>query len=236
MDKIRKLNSNQEYFKESTHTQLSYWFCVIAVGIELTLGLRYMNEYFGQMCLLEAFFGICGLLFLDPIHGRGFKIYPKPFKKLHKNTFFRFGTTFAVIVVIQFIFQIVPLVSSTEMALGIVFCAVVEEYFFRGVLLEPFFRFGARSKSKIIIWKYKDKPAKEISYIEIGGIVLGGAIFSAFHINYYSQPNLLWMVFVGGILLGASYFLHKDLTPLILSHFLLNIVFVYQFYQVGGLG
>ena len=130
MDKIRK--SNQEYFKESVHTQLSYWFCVIAVGIQLVLGLRYINEYFGQMCLLEAFFGICGLLFLDLMHTGRFSIYPKPFKKLHKNTFFRFGTTFAVIVLIQYIFQVVPLVTSTEMMLGIVFCAVVEEYFFRG--------------------------------------------------------------------------------------------------------
>ena len=240
MDKIRK--SNQEYFTESVHTQLSYWFCVIAVGIELVLGLRYMNEYFGQMCLLEAFFGICGLLFLDPIHGSGFKIYPKPFKKLHKNTFFRFGLTFIVIVLIQFIFQIVPLVSSTEMALGIVFCAVVEEYFFRGMLMEIPFRLAVKSKNKITIWTYKKKegqpkkPDKEITIVEIGMIFLSGAIFSSFHVNYYGQLNLLIMVFVGGVWLAFVYFWNKDLTPLILSHFLLNIVFVIQFYQVSGLG
>ena len=240
MDKIRKID--QVYFGESVHTQLSYWFCVFAVGIELFLGIRYINEYFGQMCLLEAFFGICGLLFLDLMHTGKFSIYPKPFKKLHRNTFIRFGTTFAVIVLIQIIFQIVPLVSSTEMALGIVFCAVVEEYFFRGILMEPAFLMAKKTKTKYTIWTYKKKegrpkkPDKEITIVEIGMIFLSGAVFSAFHVNYYGQLNLILMVFVGGCWLGAVYWFNRDLTPLILSHFLLNIVFVFQFYQVGGLG
>jgi len=236
MDKIKK--PDQEYWKESVHTTLSYWFCVMAIGIELVLGLKNINELFGQLCMLEALFGIIGILFLDKIHGRKFKIYPKPFKKIHKNTFFRFGITFAVIVVIQFIFQIVPLVTSTEMALGVVFCAVVEEYFFRGILMEPAFKWGSKSKNKITIWKYsseKKKPNKEISYIEIGGIILSAAIFASFHVNYYGNMRLLLMVFTGGIWLAFVYWWNKDLTPVILSHFLLNIIFVIQFYQVYGL-
>ena len=240
MDKIKK--QNKEYWSESVHTSLSYWFCVIAISIELVLGFQYMDEYFGQMCLVEAFFGISGLILTELIHkGKEFKIYPKPFKKVHKNTFFRFVITFGVIVLIQLIFQIVPLVSSTEMALGIVFCSVVEEYFFRGLFMEVAFKVGKNSKNKIIIWRYKkkegkpDKPNKEITIFEIGMIFFSGAVFSAFHVNYYGQLNLLIMVFVGGCWLGIVYYWNKSLTSIILSHFLLNIVFVIQFYQVVGL-
>ena len=237
----RRKKPDQEYWEESIHTSLSYWFCVIAIGIEFFLGIKYIGEYFGQMCLVEAFFGVSGLIITELIHKgfNEFKIYPKPFKREHKNTFIRFAITFGVIVAIQLIFQIVPLVTSTDMALGIVFCAVVEEYFFRGLFMEIAFKAGRNSKSKITIWKYnpeKEKPDKLISYVEIAGIFLSGSVFAAFHVNYYSQPNLMWMVFVGGCWLAFVYFWNKDLTAVILSHFLLNIVFVYQFWMVTGLG
>jgi len=237
-DASRRNKISQEYWNESTHTILSYWFCLIATGIEFFLGIQHINEYFGQMCLVEAFFGISGLLLLDPIHGRRFQLYPKPFKRVHKNTFFRFAITFSIIVAIQFIFQVVPLITSTEMALGIVMCAPVEEYFFRGVLMEPSFIIAKKSKNKITIWKYpprKKKPDKEISYVEIGMIFLSAAIFSSVHVNYYGQLNLLLMVFAGGCWLSFIYWWNRDLTPLILSHFLLNIFFVYQYYMVVGL-
>ena len=235
MKKTNKLN--QEYWENSTHTVLSYWFCVIAVSIEFALGFMHIDEYFGQMCIVEGMLGLSGLLFLDLIHGTH-TLYPKKFKPVHKNTFFRFGITFGVIVAIQYLFQIVPLITSTEMALGIVFCAPVEEYFFRGILMEPAFRIGEKSKDKFTVWKYKqekEKPDKEMSYIELGGIILSAAIFSSFHINYYSQPQLLLIVFVGGLWLSLVYFWNRDLTSVILAHFLLNIIFVYQFWMVHGL-
>ncbi|GAJ21009.1 unnamed protein product, partial [marine sediment metagenome] len=128
--------------------------------------------------------------------------------------------------------------TSTEMALGIVFCAPIEEYFFRGILMEPAFRIGEKSKDKFTVWKYspeKGKPNKEMSYIELGAIVLSSVIFSAFHVNYYNDTRLLLMVFVGGISLSISYFWSKDLTPIILAHFTLNIIFVAQFWMVHGL-
>lgn len=240
---MKKNNLENEYWETSTHTMLSYWFCVLAVGYQFVLGVRYIDSFFGQMCIVEGLIGLSGLLLLDLIHGRKMTaymiIYPKPFKKLHPNTFFRFAITFGVIVIIQFLFQIVPLITREEMALAIVFCSVCEEYFFRGMLLEVPFRIGSKSKDKFTVWKYKPetgKPDKKMSYIELGGILLSSAIFSAFHVNYYSQPRLLLMVFVGGLWLGIVYWWNKDLTSVILSHFLLNIVFVVQFYQVIGLG
>lgn len=236
MDKTNK--QKQEYWETSTHTILSYWFCVLAVGFQFSLGIQYIDEYFGQMCIVEGMMGLSGLLLLDLLHTGKMSIYPKPFKKIHPNTFFRFAITFGVIVAIQFLFQIVPLITREEMALATVFCSVCEEYFFRGMLLEIPFRVGEKSKNKFIVWRYspeKKKPNKEMSYIELGAIVLSASIFSSVHINYYSQPSLLLMVFVGGLWLGLVYWFNKDLTSVILSHFLLNIIFVAQFYQVSGL-
>lgn len=235
MDK-KRINSN-DYWKESVHTQLSYWLLVMATGVELILGLIHIDELFGQMCLVEALFGLSGLLFLDLLHGRK-TIYPKKFKPIHKNTFFRFGVTFGVIVLIQYLFQIVPLITSTEMALGIVFCAPVEEYFFRGIIMELTFRIGEKSKDKFTVWKYspkKKKPDKEMSYIELGGILLSAVMFATLHINYYGDARLIGMVFVGGLWLSLVYWWGRDLTPIILAHFLLNITFVFQYYQVTGL-
>ena len=234
----RRNESDQEYWTESVHTILSYWFCGIAVGIEFSLGFMHINEYFGQMCVVEGVLGLSGILFLDLLHGKKIKLYPERFKPVHKNTFFRFVVTFGVIALIQFIFQIIPLITSTEMALGIVFCAPVEEYFFRGLLMEPCFRVGMKSKDKFTVWKYspeKKKPDKKMSYIELGGIVLSSIIFALFHVNYYNDVRLMLMVFTGGIWLALVYWWNKDLTVVILAHFLLNIIFVFQFYQVFGL-
>jgi len=231
----RRNESNQEYWTESTHTILSYWFCVLAVGYQFCIGILHIDEFFGQMCVVEGVIGLSGLLLLDLLHGVKTRIYPKEFKKIHPNTFFRSVITFGVIALIQFLFQIVPLITREEMALAIVFCSVCEEYFFRGMLLEIPFRIGEKSKDKFIVWRYKDKPDKEMSYIELGAIILSSIIFSVFHVNYYSQPRLLLMVFVGGLWLGISYWWNKDLTSVILAHFFLNIIFVVQFYQITGL-
>lgn len=237
----RKKSDKDEYWKESTHTILSYWFCVIAISIQLVLGLRHITELFGQLCFLEFIFGLSGLLLLDVIHGKKSKkiIYPDKFKKISPNLFFRFAITFGVIVVIQFIFQIIPLITSTEMALAVVFCSVCEEYFFRGLLMEPLFKIGRKAKpdQSFIVWGYspkKRKSAKIMSHIELFGIIVLGSVFAAFHMNYYGQPRLILMVFFGGLWLGFVYFWNKDLTAVILSHFLLNIIFVYQtFYAVS---
>ena len=214
-----------KYWKESVHTQLSYWFVVFGVGIQLYLGIRYFNLLFGQLCIVEAVFGLSGILLLDFIHGKD-SIYPKRFKKIHPNTFFRFAITFAVIVSIQFLFQIIPLITSTEMALGVVFAAVCEEYFFRGVILEPFFKIGVKA-DKFTVWN-----KKKMSYIELLGIMLSAAIFAAFHVNYYGQVRLMGMVLIGGLWLGFVYWWNKDITAIIIAHFLINIIFILQFYQV----
>lgn len=216
------------YWKESTHTVLSYWFVIIGVSIQLYLGIRYFNILFGQLCIVEAIFGLSGIFLLDYMHGRD-SFYPQKFKKIHPNTFIRFVITFGVITAIQFLFQIIPLVTSTEMALAVVFAAVCEEYFFRGFLLEPFFRWG-RKGNKFTIWN-----KKKMSYIELLGIFISSIAFAMFHVNYYNDIRLMLVVFFGGLWLGIVYFWNKDMTSVILAHFLLNIIFIAQFYQVIGI-
>ena len=232
-----KYKIDNKYWRESVHTKLSYWICLIAIGIQLVLGLKNIGTTFGQLCLVEFIFGLSGLLLLDILHGKKNSVYPKKFKKIHPNLFYRFGITFGVIVAIQYIFQIVPLITSTEMALAIVFAPACEEYFFRGILMEPTFRVGRKAKpnQKFTVWRYsskKRKPPKEMSYVELSGIILSGVMFAGFHVNYYSDIRLMAMVLVGGWWLSLAYFWNKDLTAVILAHFLLNIIFVVQFYQV----
>lgn len=230
---MSKRKRSDIYWKESVHTSLSYPFLALATGIQLVLGLRRLDTLFGQLCIVEFLFGLSGLLILDPMHGtKPFRIYPKPFKKISPNLFIRFVITFGVIFLIQLIFQIVPMITSTEFAIAVAFAAPLEEYFFRGIIMEPAFRLGRKSKQKFIVMRYKKKPPKEMSYIELGGIILSGCVFALFHVNYYSQPRLMAMVLVGGWWLALVYFWNKDLTSVILSHFLLNIIFIYQYYQV----
>jgi len=217
-----------DYWKESVHTLFSYWSCVLAIGIELFLGLRHLDELFGQLCIMEALFGLSGILLLDPIHGKK-KLYPEVFKKIHPDSLFRFAVIFGIIALIQFVFQIIPLITSTEMALAIAFCPVCEEYFFRGIMMEPFFKAGrdAPKDERIKLWK-----DREITYWEIFGILFSGLLFAIFHINYYGNPNLIFMVMFGGSWFALTYWYWKDLTAVILAHFLLNIIFIVQFYEV----
>lgn len=223
-----KKNTDKTYWNESVHTKLSYLgFGIPAIIIQFYLGFRHLNEQFGILCIVEAIFGLSGLLFIDFLHGQK-SIYPKEFKKLSPDVFIRVMIIFGVIALIQFLFQITPLViRDIEYAMAIAFASICEELFFRGLLLEPFFMLGKTDK-KIQLWKNK-----EISHIEILGILISGVAFSIFHINYYGNPSLMFMTFVGGIWLGFSYFYWKDLTAVILAHFLLNIIFIAQFWMVN---
>lgn len=219
-----KLNQN-----ESVFTKLAYWMGILAVGIQFYLGFCHLNEQFGILCIIESMMGLAGLLFIDLLHGLHF-IYPRNnFRSISPNIMIRVIITFGVIALIQFLFQIIPLtIRNYEMAMGITFCSVCEELFFRGLLLEPFFQLGKSDHKKIKLWN-----KKEISYIEILGVLISSIAFAVFHINYYGNPRLLFMVFVGGIWLGFCYWYWRDITANILSHFLLNIIFVYQFWMVN---
>lgn len=219
IDINRKLG--QEFWKESVHTPISYISGVMAVVVQFVVGFRHLDVKFGQMCVFLGFLALIGLIFLDLIHGR--PLYPKKFKEIHPNLIIRVLIIFGVIAVIQIIFQVIPLtIREAEYAMAVVFCAPAEELFFRGILLEPFFRMGKNNQDIRITSK------KSISYIEIMGIFLSGIFFAIYHTNYYNNPRLIGMVIGGGLWLGFMYYWYRDLTALILSHFLLNIIFIIQ--------
>ncbi|MFW9971265.1 MAG: lysostaphin resistance A-like protein [Candidatus Odinarchaeota archaeon] len=223
---IERDKRNQNNWKGSVQTKLSYWMGILTIGIQFFLGFRHISELFGKLCILEGIFALSGILLLDILHGHGQPIYPKKFKPIHPQLIIRVFIIFGVIAFIQFIFQIVPLITNVEMGLAIVFCAVAEEYFFRGLLLEFFIKLGKTSE------KFKVFRGREISLIEIFGILISGALFAGLHINYYGNVKLIGMVFVGGIWLGICYWYFRDLTANILAHFLLNTIFVIQTYYL----
>lgn len=222
----KRKNKNQDFWQESVHTKLSYSLAVLAFSIQFFIGIRHLGTQFGQLVLFESLFALSGILFLDLIHGKK-SIYPKRFKPISPNLFFRFGIIFGIIAVIQFIFYYVPItIRDAEVALAIVFAGVSEEFFFRGILLEPFFRAGV-SDEKIKLWK-----DKKIAYVEIFGILFSGLLFAIFHVNYYGNLSLGLMVIVAGIWLAFSYWYWKDITAVILAHVFLNMIFVIRTYYL----
>ncbi len=217
---------NRNFWRESIHTKISYTLAILAFSIQFFIGIRNIgiDPLFGQLVLLESFFALSGILFLDLLHGKR-AIYPKQFKPIHKDLFIRFAVIFGIIALIQFVFQYVPIsVRESERALAIVFAGVSEEFVFRGILQEPFFRWGIKD-TKLKLW-----GNKVISYADIFGILISGTIFAIFHFNYYDNLGLGLMVIVGGFWLGFTYFYWKDITAVIFAHVLLNVIFVLQTY------
>lgn len=221
---MKKNKIDQEFWNESIFTKLSYSLAILAFSIQFFIGIRYLDTLTGQVILLEGIFALSGILLLDLVHGKR-AIYPKKFKPIHKDLFIRFAIIFGIIAVIQFVFQYVPItIRDAELAMAIVFAGVSEEFVFRGIAMEPFFRWGIDDK-KLHLWK-----DKWISYMEIYGIVISGTIFALFHWNYYGSLSMGLMVIVGGFWLSFTYFYWKDLTSVILAHVFLNLIFVIQTY------
>jgi len=223
MTKQEKIN--KEFWKYSIHTKLSYSMAILAFSIQFFIGIRYLSTVFGQLCLVEAVFALSGILVLDLIHKKR-AVYPKRFKPIHPDLFIRFVIIFGAIAVIQAIFQYVPItLRESEIALAIVFCGVSEEFVFRGIMMEPFFRLGIKDKKKYHLWK-----DYWISVIEIYGILISGTLFALFHFNYYENLGLGLTVIFGGFWLGFCYWYWKDITAVIFAHVLLNMIFVIQTY------
>lgn len=218
--------------KVSQFTRIAFYMGCLAVGIQLFLGFRHINDpdlygqQFAQICLLEATFGIVGLLSIDLISGTFTNFYPKNFKRIGSDTLFFMGVALVAILITQIITQTTLTIEDSEMALGILFCSISEELFFRGVMMAVFLRIGSYTK------KIKISKKLEISPITIAGIILQGCFFGLLHTNYYTQPDILTAMIISGIILGFIVWATRDLTAVILAHFLLNFICVWQTYWV----
>jgi len=223
----------KDRLEKTVHTKMSYYIILLAIVIQMYLFIRHSDSLQGQLSLFEALMGISGLILTDFIRSKELTIIrTRKFQKPNRQLFFRFIVILAVIGLIQVVFQMIPLTfKNYEFALAIIFAAPLEEVFFRALLLEPFIQFGKDDTTRI-----KLTGKKSISYTEIIGVMISSILFAAFHINYYSNVNLMLVVLFGGMWLGFSYIYTKDLTALILAHFGLNLLAVWPtFFMIGGI-
>lgn len=212
----------------SIHTRITYIAGMVCIGVLLYLGFRHIGDSdaagqrFGFVTLLEGGFALIALLLTDTIRDHG--LFPRPFRSLHEKFLKRVLIIFAGIAAIQFIFIMIPLTArDLEIGLAIVFASVAEELFFRAFFISIAVRFGHDDRNKI------DLPQKKrISFIEIGIVILSSIAFALIHVNYYSDMSLMLTVFFGGLWLGFMYWWTRDLTAVMIAHFLLNTMVVIQ--------
>jgi membrane protease YdiL (CAAX protease family) len=135
----------------------------------------------------------------------------------------------AGLALIQAAVQFIPMtVKEPEIALAVIFAGPSEENFFRGVLISIVIASFSKVGFKIKILK------KEISIWELFGIILVSLFFGAIHVNYYNDLSLLLGTVLCGFWLGITYWYFDDLTAVILAHFLLNLIVIWQtFYLIG---
>lgn len=211
----------------SQFTKMGFVLCVFGIIVQLYIGFRHFSgtEYeqaWSRICLLEALFGIIGLLSIDLIMNTWSGIVPKNFKRIDSNLLFHTGVALASILLIQVVCQATLTIEDYEKGMAILFCSVCEELFFRGALMFIFIKVGSYTKKIRVYGK------KEISPITIMGIVFQAYLFAAMHINYYNNIPVLVSMFLSGIILGIYIWLWQDLTAVILAHFLLNMICVFQ--------
>jgi len=210
-------------------TTIAYYLGVITIIIEFGLGFMYIfsenvvEQNFGILTMLEGSFALFGLYMIDLIYGNPVKLKPDNFKPLHRNTGFRTIIILFTLVMIQLVMQVVPItIREVDRAMAIMFAGPAEELIFRGFIISVFIILG-KDTQKYKIWK-----DKEISPIEIFGILLSSMLFAVIHVNYYGDFRIIISVFFSGLALGFLYWWWRDLTACILAHFLFNIITVAQ--------
>lgn len=218
---------------DTIHTKLSYYLILISIVFELYLGFKYFNSpdtddsLFGFITLTEGLIAAIGLFLTDPLSGHRLHLKPKQFRKTSPNTLFRAIIILFVLLLIQAIFQGIPLtIRNEDVALAIVNAAPAEESFFRGFLMSMFINMS----SVMTVKTFRIPGNKEISIVELIGMVISSLLFSLLHVNYYGNMNLMGMVFCSGFALIFFYWYWRDLTANILAHLFLNVWVVGKFF------
>jgi len=218
--------------KTSVFTNITFWLGVLALVVEFIVGYPYFlstdtfEQEFGQKAIMEGCFALVGLLFIDVIRGNKFKLKPE-FRKYEFNSLWRGAIILAVLWGTQMITYFLPMtVSDPQMALAITFASICEEIFFRGFVLTLFIKAGEIDRNKINLPFTK----RDISVIEIAGIIISSVAFAGIHTNYYNQPSLLIALFLSGVIIGFMFVIWEDLTACIFGHFLLNFIWTVQNY------
>lgn len=92
------------------------------------------------------------------------------------------------------------ILSATLIIQTLIVAPIIEELFFRGILLNGF------------VSKYKTKPKKAIVYSSL--------IFAIMHLNIPQGVN----AFIGGVILGGIYYYTKSMKLAVFAHFLNNLI------------
>lgn len=205
----------------------------MSIIFELYLAFKYINSsneaeaLFGITTLMEGIIGAIGLFLTAPLTGHRLRFKPEQFQKYNSHTIFRAAIILGVLLVIQMIFQYIPLtIRDEDVAIAIVFAAPAEESFFRGFLMSFFIYMSSKTPTK----KIRFFSFFSISILELMGMALSSLLFSFLHVNYYGNMNLLVMVFFSGLVLCIFFWKWRDLTALILAHLFLNIWVVGKYF------
>lgn len=229
-----------EYF-DTVHTKVSYYLLIIAVIGQLVLALPLlffsgnMSEYEKNWRLLALYVGIGGfacLIFTDLFSGYGLKLRKQNFRPFTFKTFVRTILLFFSLIAIQFLSKLVPLsIRGWEIALAGIVAAPTEEMIFRGALLSFFILISSRTEKRplfklpvILRNKEWDDEKREFSLSILAGIIISGLIFAMYHQNYYGNIPVLLSLFFWGLTLAFAYIYWRDITAVILAHFLINLV------------
>lgn len=222
--------------EQSEFSKLSWYLVLLAALVELYLAFYYLvlepqqNDIFGYLVLIEGLFAIAGLAILDKINRRNvhfFKPKDDEFKK-DSSSLIPFVVNLAIWILPQAITQIPLSIKDSYRAASIIFAAPAEEVLFRGILFGIFLVMASDMDLglKVKIGK------RELSPIELFGMLFSSIIFAAFHINYYGDVRMLFSIGITGFGLCFSYWYWRDLPASIYAHFVLNLWSVIQIYYL----
>lgn len=198
------------------YTALAYyliWIGVVVMGILFLSNVRNVDDLaWVKFTVYMMLFGIAGIFGPQITYQQ--PLFPKrelnQFKKLDWDT----GLRCIIITVVCELTQIIVAKATAysftieEQALYYIFAAVVEEAFFRVLIMGAVLRLKDDLNTGII------------------AIILQDAAFVALHQNYYSNLPMLISVAMGGLVLGIFYYIWRDATANILAHFLINLIAV----------
>jgi membrane protease YdiL (CAAX protease family) len=222
--------------KASEFNLITFILSGLAIIGMLTIYIIFRNSGFpiereyAKYSILMLCYAITGVISLNLYKNKQFALFPinyKPF--VSQNVFYAF-LLFGILVIIQVIYEITQIFFSPNTLLEInyiIFSAVCEELFFRGCVL-GFFIYIAKGKKKSLLL---------IGLLLSTGLFVSSFLFAKFHTNY-TDPIFLVVIMIGGILLGISYIVKKDIMIPILAHFFLNcytaIALYFQNLSIGG--
>ena len=206
--------------KRGYQSKISVIMVGLAIGVMVYVGIRNIGDTWGIYALIQAGLGLFGYLFMQSFTGQG--IIPKEFPDFDSDTIIIIGnkpikmkylTTFAIATVFGLAITIVGqlivayrlAISTTEQALYFLFASVCEELFFRGFIIEAI--------------TILDNIATQIM-----AVIASSFLFALAHINYYGNTIAIASVIVLGTVLAFDYIIFRNITAVIIIHFIINSI------------